>query len=112
MDNSLSPLAHYLITSFNKNDTQEYEQKISVNPVVAEVAGWYEKLRNAMAYKEEEVILRAAIERILNRRLLLGGAGQNVASPLVRELVWAGYFPDSSVPEALISQIEHCINLH
>lgn len=114
MDTSrtLSPLAQALITALSREESQTSEEMISVNPVVAEVATWYEKLRNAMAYKEDEVILRNAIERILNRRLILGGKGATVASPLVRELVWARYFPDGSVPETLVSQIEECIDLY
>lgn len=111
-DFQLSPLSKMLIVAIGQNDVLESEEKITVNPVIAEVATWYEKLRNAMAYKEEEVILRAAIERILNRRLLLGGSGETIARPLVRELVWARYFPDSSVPEALVAQVERCIDLH
>ncbi len=105
-------MALALIRALSTEESKTSEQMISVNPVVAEVATWYEKLRNAMAYKEDEVILRNAIERILNRRLLLGGKGSTIASPLVRELVWARYFPDGSVPETLVSQIEQCIDLY
>jgi hypothetical protein len=51
---------------------------------VAELATWYEKLRTAMEYRVDEVLLRAAIERILKRRLILGGNGQSISAPLIR----------------------------
>lgn len=112
MDSPLSKLSGLLISSFDKNTPQNQDKKISVNPVVSRVASWYEKLRNAMDYREDEVILRAAIERILKRRLLFGGSGKTIAGPLLRELAWARYFPDESVPEALIEKIERDIDLY
>ena len=110
---TVSHLSDILLDSIEKIKSFDSDENISVNPVVAEVATWYEKLRNAMAYKEDEVILRAAIERILNRRLILGaGSGETLARPLIRELAWARYFPDLSIPEALVHQVEHSIDLH
>ncbi len=112
MDNQLSPIARQLITEFDKKPLISDGEKFTVNPVVAEVATWYEKLRTAMDYREEEVILRASIERILKRRLLLGGNGISVAEPLVRELVWARYFPESSIPAKIIDDVAQRIDLY
>lgn len=109
---TFSPLATALLESLQKTTAHGHYKKIVVNQLVSRVASWYEKLRNAMDYREEEVILRAAIERILKRRILLGGNGKKIAEPLVRELVWARYFPDESVSEALVGQIETKINLY
>lgn len=109
---SFSPLARALLESLQKTETKDHHNKIVVNSLVSKVASWYEKLRNAMDYREEEVILRAAIERILKRRILLGGNGKKIAEPLVRELVWARYFPDESVSETLVGRIEKKITLY
>lgn len=111
-DKSLSRLAQVLIKVFEKTDTPVLDKKIVVNPVISKVATWYEKFRNAVDYREEEVILRAAIERILKRRLLFGGSGKTIAEPLVRELVWAKYFPDESLSESIIEKIEKDVNLY
>jgi hypothetical protein len=108
----LTPLADYLIEQFDKELKHTQEAKISVNPVVSEVAHFYEKLRNAMDYREDDVVLRAAIERILKRRLMLGGNGDTIAEPLVIELLWARYFPDASVPESINAKIASTINLY
>lgn len=110
----LSTSSDLLIGAFEQQEeVSDQEKKISVNRVVSEVASWYEKLRNAMDYRADEVILRAAIERILKRRiLLLGGNGKKIAEPLVRELIWARYFPDATIPEAILEQVASSIDLY
>ncbi len=107
----LSKLAEQVVKTFEREEHEVNERKISVNPVVAKFAAWYEKLRNAMEIRDEEVILRSSIERILKRRLLLGGNAQTTAEPLVRELIWARYLADSSVPESMVRKVEHTIDL-
>lgn len=107
---SLVPLAHAVIDVFEKKEPANHEPKILVNRFVSEIASWYEKLRNAMDLQDDSVILKNAIERILKRRLLLGGTGEKVAEPLLRELVWARYFPDNALPQSLIHKTAETIN--
>lgn len=107
----LNAYATSLINVFqHKQEHEEGNAILHVNPIIAEVATWYEKVRNAMDYHEEEVILRAAIERILKRRLLFGGSGKTLAIPLVRELMWARYFPNDSIFETHIAEITQTID--
>ncbi len=109
----LSPLAKYLIDALEeKQDHHHEERRITVNPIVTKFASWYEKLRNAMEFREDEVILRATIERILKRRLLLGGNGKSTANPLVKELLWARYLPDNEVGASVVQKIEETIDLY
>ncbi len=56
--------------------------------------------------------MRASIERILKRRLALGGNGATAAKPLLKELVWARYFPESLYTEETIHKIEQIINFY
>ncbi len=119
MQKKLSPISLALVREFNREDLPTNDKKISVNPLVAEVAKWYEKVRNAMDYREDaadyrndEVILRSAIERIVKRRLMLGNSGEKAAQSLVRELVWARYFPDNTIPEKVIEEVAEKINLY
>lgn len=109
---SLSPLSNALMVALEGGETAAETGKITVNALVSKLASWYEKIRNAMDYREEEVILRAAIERILKRRLILGGSGKTIAAPLVRELVWARYFPNNSLSESIIEKVRRQIDLH
>lgn len=109
----LSNLARYLIESLEqKAEFNRDEKRITVNPIVTKFASWYERLRNAMEFREDEVILRATIERILKRRLLLGGNGKTTARPLVKELLWARYLPDAEVGENTVAKIEATIDLY
>lgn len=112
MSQPLSRFADILISTLEHEEEVKSAKKITVNPLVSKFATWYEKLRNAMDYREEEVILRAAIERIIKRRILLGGSGKTIAEPLVRELVWARYFPDNSVSESIIEQVAQKIDVY
>ncbi len=109
---TLNRLSTALIAAYDRAAAPNHDRTVSVNPLVAEIATWYEKFRTAMDYREDEVILRSTIERILKRRLLLGGNGKTVAAPLIRELVWARYFPDSSVPESQVTKVAEAIDLY
>ncbi len=105
-------LTESLSLAYDKVYSNADDKTISVNPLVAELATWYEKLRTAMDYRADEVLLRSAIERILKRRLIMGGSGQSAAAPLIRELVWARYFPDSSIPESIVNKVSKEIDLY
>lgn len=108
----LNRLSQALTIAYDKACATNHDRTISVNPLVAELATWYEKFRTAMDYREDEVILRSTIERILKRRLILGGDGQSVATPLIRELIWARYFPDFTIAESQVAQVANAIDLY
>lgn len=107
-----SRLASALIKTFENEDLISTDEKISVNILVSKVAAWYEKLRTSMDYGNEETILRRAIERILKRRLFLASNPKSLAEDLVRELIWAGYFKDQTVPESIINKVALSITLY
>jgi hypothetical protein len=107
-----SKIAHALIKNFEANQANSAEKKISVNILVTKLASYYEKIRTAMDYGTEETILRRAIERMLKRITFLETNSKNVAEGLVRELVWAGYFADATVPESITEKVETSIRLY
>lgn len=109
----LTPLANALLESFDEKPLDDHhERKITVNPIVSKFASWYERLRNTMEFREDEVVLRATIERILKRRLLLGGNGKVTAEPLIKELLWARYLPEGEVTEVTVDRVAESIDLH
>ena len=108
----LNKYSESLISLFEKAKIVPVESANAVNPLVSELASWYEKFRNSIEYRDEEVILRASIERILKRRLALGGSGATTAKPLLKELVWARYFPESMYTEEMITKIEKIIDFY
>jgi hypothetical protein len=66
--------------------------KIEVSQTVSFFALVYERMRNAVEFREDHLILRAAIERILKRRLALNPSGQDEAENLLRELALGKIF--------------------
>ncbi len=108
----LNKYSESLIQIFEKAKETPIESANAINPLVSELASWYEKFRNSIEYRDEEVILRASIERILKRRLALGGNGATTAKPLLKELVWARYFPESLYTEDTIASLEKVINFY
>ncbi|MDP2637695.1 MAG: hypothetical protein Q8P26_01385 [Candidatus Levybacteria bacterium] len=110
---NLSRLANLLIASFEREEEKNQTKNgINVNRFVSELATWYEKFRNAMDYREEEVVRRAAIERILKRRFVFGADGQKIAPVLMRELLWARYFPEASISEEDVKKVANIIDLY
>jgi hypothetical protein len=58
---------------------------------VETLASAYEKARNALEYRANNLVRRAAIERILRRRMFLDKNPETLASDLLTELKWARY---------------------
>jgi len=71
--------------------------QLSVSQTVSFFALVYERIRNAVEFREDHLILRAAIERIVKRRLSLNPEGKGEAENLLRELLWARYFDNGSL---------------
>ena len=111
-EKKLNKYSQNLIHLFEKEKDISQESASNVSQLVSELASWYEKFRNSIEYRDEEVILRASIERILKRRLALGGNGNTTAKPLLKELVWARYFPESFYTEETIQKIANTINFY
>lgn len=82
--------------------------RISVSPTASFFALAYEKVRNAVEYRESHLIRKSAIDRILRRRLALNSEGKGEAENLIRELLWARYFPNESLG---LEDVEHVQDL-
>ena len=87
-------------------------QTISVDTVAARVASFYEKLRGVVDWREEHLLRKTAIERMLTRRMLLNKRGKEMAEPLLEELVRGGHFPNNSIPSERIEDIQNIIDKH
>ena len=111
-NNSFSSLALRLIGIFEDKNLQFSDETVMVNDLLSKVASFYEKFRTAMDYGSEETIPRRAIERMLKRMLFLDSTSKTLAEDLVRELIWAGYFPNATVPQVLINTVTNSIDLH
>jgi len=93
--------------------------RIHVDEIASKIALLYEKVRKIIDWKDENLIRRAAIERILKRRLIIkiSGFGQTIelkgkkiAEPLVLELIRGGHFPNNTIPRKKIAEVERCLD--
>lgn len=84
--------------------------KISVSQTVSFLAFLYEKMRNAVEFKEEHLIRRSTIERIIKRRMLLNENGRNIAELLIKELLWARYYENNTIGEEKIGEVQDVID--
>ena len=106
----LSPVVDALIREFEEDKpTPQDEARLSVSRTVSALAVLYEKARNAVEFRAEHLIRRAAIERILKRRILLNGGSTTIAENLMVELLWARYIDSSLVTDAKIATVQAII---
>ncbi|MFN4212941.1 MAG: hypothetical protein ACK4FL_03205 [Microgenomates group bacterium] len=96
----LSPFTKALITALKTikpKPRPDDLSALSVSQTVSFFALVYERIRNAVEFREDHLILRAAIERILKRRFSLNPQGKGEAENLLRELLWARYFDNATL---------------
>jgi hypothetical protein len=90
---------------------------IHADEVASKVAAFYEKIRGIIDWKEEHLLKRRAVERILKRRLFsqINVANGNfseipIAEPLILELIRGGHFPNDKIEETKIKNVQKIIN--
>lgn len=83
--------------------------RITVNEAVSRFAFLYERIRNAVDYKDEHLIRKSAVIRILKRQLLLEADPSVIAEHLIRELIAARYLPNASLPESLVDDVARLV---
>ena len=92
--------------------------KIHVSELISKMAFYYEKIRNSVDYREEYLLRKGAILRILKRQLVIEGSltGQReedplkIAENLLIELIRAGYLRNGQLPEMKIEELGAIIN--
>ena len=105
---AITPLIKQYVSVVKRATSQKSENqpKVEVNESLGILAFAYEKIRNSVEYREDHVLLRSAIKRILKRRLNPLWQYESIASALLRELIWARYLKNDSIPESKIVEIE------
>src|SRR3989344_3850886 len=88
---------------------QAESETIKVDMVVARVAAFYEKIRGIVDWREEHLLRKTAIERILKRRMSLQNK-KEIAEPLLKELIRGGHFRNAAIPASKIQTIQRIID--
>lgn len=97
-----------LIRQYKQTSTTVHDDNVprfKVGEAVGRVAFVYEKLRNALEYREENLLVKSAILRILKRRFVPGVDPASITRPLLTELIHAGYIKNNSLPEAKLDDV-------
>ena len=82
---------------------------IHVDEVASKVAAFYEKIRGVVDWREEHLMRRSAISRMLKRRLVLTKDSKTVTEPLILELIRGGHFPNDRIEESKIGVVQKSI---
>lgn len=101
-----------LYQSKRKSLGDDEAAKISVSELISKMAFYYEKIRNSVDYREEFLLRKGAIVRILKRLMLIEGGitghqesdAVKLAQSLLIELIRAGYLANNTLPETKIEE--------
>jgi len=107
------PPIHDLIKRYREyleeKKPKEGVAKIHVDEIAAKVASFYERLRSVIEYREEHILRKNFIDRVLRRRLFLKDINLNIAEPLIKEIIRGGRLQNDAVPETKIKEVEQII---
>ena len=105
---TLTDQAQTLIALFQKPDETQIErvvETVKVSAAASIPALFYERIRNVIEYHEDHLLRRNAIERILERLLRNKVDNYAVSENLIKELIWAKYLPNETIPVTKIDEI-------
>lgn len=96
----------------NQPSRETDEPKIRVSDIISKMAFYYEKIRNSVDDKEEHLLHKNAIDRIIRRQISIEQMrnGQEIASHLLTEMIRAGYLPNNKLPESKIGEVAAIID--
>ncbi|MFH1427052.1 MAG: hypothetical protein ABIG60_00795 [Patescibacteria group bacterium] len=120
LDNSLTintntkKLFQVIYREQTKDEENDDVPKIRVSELISKMAFYYEKIRNSVDYKEEYLLRKNAIDRILKRLIVIEGVvkeskSEEIAKNLLIELIRAGYLPNNKIPEEKINEVKNLI---
>lgn len=104
--------AIYREQKISSEESSDNVPKLVVSDLISKMSFYYEKIRNSVDYKEEHLLRKNAIERILRRQITIEGSvrikgldAQDMTKHLLTELIRATYLPNNQIPEAKIDEL-------
>lgn len=96
--------SEWLIQQLSRDWTRQTPKdanKIKLHQLVSKLGLFYEKIRNAIDYKEEYLIRRTSLKRLLNRQVKFLGEKDpiNISQTIIFEFIRARYLPNDTLPE-------------
>jgi hypothetical protein len=83
--------------------------RITVHAAISRFSFLYERIRNAVDYRDEHLLRKAAIVRIFKRQLALEHDPAVIGVQLVRELIAARYLPNATLPDTLTQEVSKVV---
>ncbi len=84
-------------------------ERIKVSYAASAISFLYEKVRNTVDYKEEFLLRKYAIERILNRLIFIEGKRDRIGELLLTDLIRGRYFLNDTLAIEKISETDQII---
>ncbi len=111
---------HQLIQQYIRTSEEKAKDvtPIHVDEIASKVARLYELLRKVVDWKEDAVLRRSAIERILKRMIFTKISGisfshgmkeETVAEIVTMDLIRGGHLPNDTIPREYIPKVAVCL---
>lgn len=98
------------LREFYKQNPDNPEDTIKVHDIVSRLARVYEIVRNTIDYREDHLLRKNAVRRILTRYLSIKMASQSdLGLSLIREITAAGYIEDGLLPVKKAKEVNYVI---
>ena len=105
----MNKVVETFLTRLTYGESENIKKETGTNGVIETLARVYEKARNALEYRADHLVRRAAIERIIKRRLILDKDPKSVAKHLLTELKWARYLSYVEIDQRLSAKLEETL---
>jgi hypothetical protein len=106
----MHPAIRALLDSLSRGGLREDDRKDTATGTVGQLARVFEIARNALEFRADHLVRRAAIERILKRQLVLGETIEGLAEELLTELKWAMYVTEVEERKVSKKQVEEILS--
>lgn len=93
----------------SQKGTEKPEERIKVSYVASSLSFLYEKVRNTVDYKDEYLLRKYAIERILNRLIFIEGKRGKLGELLLTDLIRGRYFLNDAIGVNKIAETDEII---
>jgi hypothetical protein len=90
----------------NQVAAEEELEELEITQASENMTLIYEKIRNVIDYKEDHLIKRSAIERILRRNLLIELRHKEFSEQFINELIMAGYLSRQEADKKLREKVK------
>ena len=108
----MHPAVKSLLNSLTLGQTKNTLEQHRGADAVSQIARVYEIARNALEYRAEHLVRRAAIERILKRHMVFEQDPAKLSASLKQELQWARYLSYAELDLVNWQQVSAAIQSH